>query len=55
VTIYEVKECFKQMPCDSYSLAELKAGKVRGAQQKVLDIDYDPNQFTEPKHIGEDI
>lgn len=44
-----VKDCYKQMPLDAYTLAELKAGKVRGAKVNMPDIEYDPNQFTEPK------
>jgi hypothetical protein len=49
VTVYDVRSCYTKMPCDFYSLAELKAGRVKGVQDKVVDVDYNPDQFTEPE------
>lgn len=50
ITIHDVRNCWKQMRCDFYALSELKAQKVRGAQQQVVNVDYDPNKHLEPAH-----
>jgi len=45
IDISSVKACFKALPMDLYTLAELKAGKVRGVGEPELDISYDPDKF----------
>jgi len=47
ISLYDVKNCFKQMPLDAYTMAELKAGKVRGVGEVELDIQYDPDKTIE--------
>ena len=49
ITIHDVRACFKQMPCDFYAVSELKAPKVRGAQAKVVNVEYQPDAYIEPK------
>jgi hypothetical protein len=47
IELHNVKACFKALPMDLYTLAELKAGKVRGVGEVELDIQYDPDKTIE--------
>ena len=53
ITEGEIRRCIKSMDCDFYSLAELKAGKVRGAE--VTPGNYDANMFVEAPDPREEI
>ena len=49
ITIHDVRNCWKQMNCDFYTLTELKAQKVRGANQQPVVVEYNADKFIEPK------
>lgn len=49
ITIHDVRNCWKQMRCDFYALSELKAQKVRGANQQPVFVEYNADKFIEPK------
>ena len=43
IELSTIKDCYKKMPMDCYTLAELKAGRVKGASEP--EINYDPNKY----------
>lgn len=46
LTMRHVAECVRQAPLSSYTIDELKSGKLRGFDVK--PVTYNPNAYTEP-------
>lgn len=50
LTLRHVAECVRQAPLSSYTIDELKSGKLRGFDVKPA-VTYNPDQFTEPEAV----
>lgn len=48
ITLRHVAECVRQAPLSSYSLEELKSGKLHGFPHKA-GSEYNPNEHIEPR------
>lgn len=52
ITVGMITKCLSQMFIDSFTLEELKSGKVHGASESVKRIiDYNPNKHIEPEEL----